>query len=199
MYGTHEIQSWLANLRLPLVTVGLQSEDAPVSAVYPDTRAAGRHAAGVLWSRGHRDLVYLVAKVTSAGDRRAADAFAREAVRLGARVKVLEHGGTLESIVRCMCDLLASRPRPTGFLVGCSHTAITAQGCLQHAGIRVPADAAVISMWHDVFLEFAYPPIARYRTDGRRMGRKAADFLLHQLRHGTGKVRRAPFMPELVE
>ena len=65
--------------------------------------------------------------------------------------------------------------------------------------LTVPADAAVISMWHDVYLDFAYPPIARYRTDGRRMGRKAADFLLHQLRHGTGKVRKAPFMPEFVE
>ncbi len=199
LYGTSEIQSWLASLGLPLVTAGLLVEDAPVSAVYPDTQAAGRHATGVMWSRGYRDLVYLVAKVTSVGDRRAMDAFIQEAARLGARARVVEHGGTMESIARAMCALLASRPQPTGFLVGCSHAAITVQACLQHAGIRIPTEAAVISMWHDVFLEFAYPPIARYRTDGRQMGRKAADFLLHQMQHGNGKVRKAPFIPEFIE
>lgn len=33
----------------------------------------------------------------------------------------------------------------------------------------------------------------------RQMGRKAADFLLHPLRHGNGKVREAPFLPEFIE
>ncbi len=199
LYGTAEIQEWLATLGQPIVNIGWIDGRLPVCAVYPDARAAGLHAAGLMCSRGYRDLAYLVAKVTSVGDRRAAEAFAEEASRLGARVKVAEHEGTPRSIAKVVCGLMASRPRPTGYLVGCSQAAITVQTCLQHAGLRIPEDAGVISMWNDTYLDFTYPSIARYRTDGRRMGRKAADLLLHQARHGQGRAQNVPFMPQFIE
>jgi LacI family transcriptional regulator len=197
-YATEPIQRWFASRRRPTVVAGRVHDSLPLSNIYPDTLAAARHAAGLLCSRGHGDLVYLIANLTSLGDRLASEVFVAEAQRLGARARVVNYDAGDPSVGKAMMDMLASRPRPTGYVTGASEVAITVLCHLQSAGVRVPANASVIALWDDFILDCTYPVIARYHTDGRAFGRHIGRTLLDLIRHGTGKVRSIPIIPEFV-
>jgi DNA-binding LacI/PurR family transcriptional regulator len=198
MYSTEPIQRWFAARGRPTVLLGRVHDGLALSSIHPDPGAVARHAAGLLHSRGHRELVYLIATLTSIGDRDSSEVFTAEARRLGARARIVSYEAGAEALSKVMKDLIASRPRPTGYAVGAPETAITALCHLQAAGIRVPSSASVVCMWDDVHLGFTYPSIAHYRTDGRVFGRKVAGAVLDLIRHGAGKVRTESIVPDYV-
>ncbi len=103
-----------------------------------------------------------------------------------------------ESVGRTMMDLLASRPRPTGFVSGASEAGISILCHLLIAGFRVPEQASVVTMWDDYSLGFTHPTIAHYRTDLHAMGRQIGKTLLDLIGQGTGKIRTISLMPEFV-
>lgn len=197
-FSTGEIQQWFVASGRPTVVAGRVHDDLPLSSIYPDSGAAARHAAGLLCSRGHRELVYLIANLTSLSDRLASETFVAEARGHGARVRIVNYEAGTGSAGRAMMNLLASRPRPTGFVTGASELAITVLCHLQASGIRIPAEASVISLWDDFSLSFTHPVVTRYRTDGKTLGHQIGRTLLDQLRHGSGKVRTVPVIPEYV-
>ncbi|BCX47909.1 hypothetical protein HAHE_18170 [Haloferula helveola] len=199
LYATPEIQKWFAKSARPTVVVGRVTEAVPLCAVYPDVEALARHAAGLLSGRGHRELVYLMATVTSASDRLTAEVFKAEALRLGARATVVTYEMGSQAVRRAILDLLASRPRPTAFLVGANETAVTVLCHLLAAGIRVPGEASVLSCVDDYLLGMTYPTTARYRINAEAMGRKAAEMIVTLIQHGTGRIRTTAVMPEFVE
>jgi DNA-binding LacI/PurR family transcriptional regulator len=197
-YSTAPIQRWFAASGRPTMVVGKVHEGIPLSCIYPDTSAAARHAVGRLYACGHRDMVYLIENLTSLGDRMASEVFVTEARRLGARARVVHYDGDPPSIRNAVLHVMASRPRPTAFTSGSPGIAITVLCHLLSAGIRVPAEAGIIALWDDVDLDVTFPTIARYRTDGKIMGRKIEAELMNLIRHGPGRIRSMPMMPEFV-
>lgn len=198
-YTTPAIQEWFANCGRPTAVLGRVANGLPLSSVFADLEAVGRHAAGLFHSRGHREMVYLITNVTSLSDKLAAETFVAEARRLGARTRIVNHDQEPEAVNRCVMDLLASRPRPTAFFAGSNETSITLLCHLLAAGVRIPAEASVLSAAHDYHLQMTFPSIACYRTNGRVMGLRIGQLLIDLIRRGSGKVRAIPVMPEFVE
>lgn len=197
-FSTASIQRWFARRGRPTVVIGRVHEDLPLSCVYPDTVAAARHAVGRLHAAGHRDMIYLIENLTSLGDRMASATFVEEARRLGARARVVEYLRDSQSVRKTLQDLMASRPRPSAFVSGMPGIALTLLCHLLAGGIRVPTEAAVVTLWDDANLDFTYPTIARYRTDGQLLGRNVEAVLTDLIRHGTGKIRNIPVIPDFV-
>lgn len=198
MYTTESIQRWFVESGKPTLLLGRAYDGLALSSIYPDSAAAAHHAAGLLFSRGHRELVYLIANLTSIGDRIASEVFMAEARKLGARARIVSYEAGSEPVAKMMRDLIACRPRPTGYVVAASETAITVLCHLQSAGIRVPSAASVIAMWDDALLDSTFPTMARYRTNGKAYGRKAAEILLDLIRNGAGSVWTQSIVPEYV-
>jgi DNA-binding LacI/PurR family transcriptional regulator len=198
MYATEPIQRWFATRNRPTVLLGRAHEGVELSSIHPDAGAVARHAAGLLCARGHRELVYLIATLTSIGDRTLAEIFTAEARRLGARAEIVAYEAGEEGVTKAMKHLIAARPRPTGFAVGAPETAIATLCHLQAAGIRIPSEASVVCMWDDAYLGSTYPRMAHYRIDGQVFGRMVANAVLDLIRHGIGKVRTESIMPDYV-
>ena len=198
LYATESIQRWFAERDRPAVVLGRCHENIALSSVYPDTEASARHAAGLLFSRGHREMVYLIAELTSLSDRRGAEVFVAEARRLGAQARTVTYKAEPEPASRTIKDLIATKPRPTGFLIGNTDVAITLLCHLQAAGIRVPAETSLIVNWDDHCLNCTFPIIARYHTSGQALGSKLGTVMLDLIRHGIGKIRSYPIVPEYV-
>ncbi len=198
LFATEPIQRWFSNCGRPTVVAGRVHDALPLSCIYPDSAAAARHAAGLLCSRGHRELVYLIANLTSLSDRLASEVFVEEARRLGGRAQIITYNADDPSVGRAMMGLIQSKPRPTGYVIGASEVAITVLCHLQAAGLRVPADASVIALWDDFILSCTYPVIARYHTDGKQLGRRIGKVLLDLMRHGPGKVSSIPIIPKYI-
>ena len=197
-YATESIQRWFADRDQPVVILGRGHQNIPLSSVYPDTEASARHAAGMLYSRGHREMVYLIAELTSLNDRLASEMFVAEARRLGARARIVTYKAEPEPTSRTIKDLIATKPRATGFLIGNTDVAITLLCHLQSAGIRVPGEASLIANWDDHCLNCTFPIIARYQTSGQALGTKLGTVMFDLIRHGIGKIRSFPILPEYV-
>ncbi|MBB5353782.1 hypothetical protein HNR46_004044 [Haloferula luteola] len=197
-FSNEEILRWFSSRRISAVVLGRVPDGAILNAIHPDSEAEGRHAAGIFYARGHREVVYLRANLTSIGDRICSEVFLSEFRRLGGTGRLVTHDTDPPSVSRCMMNLLASKPRPTGVFVGCSEVAISVVCYLQAAGLRVPDDVSVISAWDDYHLDFTFPAISRYRTDGTMIGRRVSDMLLDVVQHGRGKVRTTVVIPDFV-
>ena len=197
-YATEQIQQWFAARRRPVAIAGRVHGALPLASVYPDSVALARHAAGLLHSKGYRDMVYLIANLTSLGDRMSSEAFVAEARRLGSRARVVNYDAPPEAAAKAVRQLIAAKPRPTGFVVSASEVAVTVLCHLQAAGVRVPGQAAVIATWDHDHFDYTFPSITRYHTDGAAFGRQLGRIMLDLIRHGSGKVRSIPIMPEYV-
>jgi DNA-binding LacI/PurR family transcriptional regulator len=197
-YSTEAMQRWFDGRDRPCLSIGATHAGVKLPSVSDDSEAVARHAAGLFYQRGHRRFVYLTADFTSLGDSLGCRAFVDEATRLGAVVNVVTHGATAAA-ARCLLErVLAERPRPTAFFSSCPEHCLTALGHFIQAGLRVPADVAIIAGHEDLFLAYAVPTIACYRGDGAVMGRHAATILLDLLKHGPGKARTVRVLPEFV-
>ncbi len=196
-FSTEKMQRWFAESGRPCVVMGRLHPGVQLPCIHPDSEASGRHAAGLLCARGHRELAYLT-DFTSLGDRLCAEAFAAAAERLGTRDRIIKHELGVADLRRTLTELSALRPRPTGFVVGAPEHSLTVLCHLLSAGVRIPAEAALISFWDDLSLRYTVPAIARYRVDGAKMGCKIAAMLLDVIRHGPGKMQTARIIPEFV-
>ena len=198
-YGTEAIHRWLAESGRPTMILGRVHGELPLASVYPDTRAAARHAAGQLHRRGHRELVYLIGNPTSLGDRLASEVFVGEAERLGANARIHSHNSTSTSIRRLMSRLAASPRPPTGFVVGSPEGAVAVLCCLLAARVRVPTEAGVLAMWDDSNLDATVPTVARYRCNGSSIGRLVGRTLQELIEHGPAPRRSIPVVPDFVD
>lgn len=196
-YSTERMQRWFAEGGRPCVVVGSLHPGVQLPCLHTDAEATGRHAAGLLCARGHRELAYLT-DFTSRGDRLCAEAFLAAAQRLGAQARIVKHEPEVAALRRTLTELLALRPRPTGFVVGAPEHCLTALCHFLNARVRIPTEAALISAWDDLSLRYTVPTVAHYRVDGAKMGRKIAKMLLDQLKHGIGKLHSVRAMPEFV-
>lgn len=197
-YSTPAMQRWFADCGRPAVVLGRTAEGAPLSSVQINYDAVGRHAAGLFHARGHRDMVYLIDKATSLGDRAVAQSFVSEARRLGARARVASYESEPASIARCVSGLLGARTRPTAFCVGASDTTLSVLCHLHAAGIKVPAEASLLAAWDDYTLDLTVPAVSRYRCNAGQLGRLAADTLLSRIASGCGAAKVSAILPEFV-
>lgn len=197
-YSTREMQHWIVQNKVPCVIWGRPYDELQLPCFYPDSEPAGRHAAGLFYKHGHREMAYFSARLTSLNDRLTAEAFTSEARRLGARSYVVTHEDDPADIKNKLDFLVASHPRPTAFFSTCPEHNLTILGHLIHAGLRVPAEASIISGWDDEFLHYAVPKFAYYRIDGAKLGAKAAAIVLDLIHHGKDRAHQARLLPSFV-
>ena len=122
-FATEPMQRWFVASGRPCLVIGRVHEGVALPRIYLDTQATARHAAGLFHQRGHRELVFLIAELTSLGDRLGSAAFVEQTRRLGARARIITHTGEPSDLCRALVELTALRPRPTGFFPTAPSTA----------------------------------------------------------------------------
>lgn len=197
-FCTSRMQRWFAASGRPCLVMGRTADGLQLSSISIDVEALVRHVVGLFYRRGHRDLIHLRAEFTSFTDQLGSEAFVEEATKLGMQARIVTHPADSHQLCRALDRIITSKPRPTGFYSGCPEHCLTTLCHLMNAGLRIPADAEIISGWDDLCLHYSVPTIAHYRIDGAKLGRKAAAMLLDMLKHGPGKMRSVKILPEFV-
>jgi LacI family transcriptional regulator len=192
------MQTWFATERIPCLLADPGVAGLPLSSVFANQQAVGRHAAGLFYQRGHRDLACFLAEPADRNDQLCAEAFIQEAGRLGARGRIITHAADAASVRSALTRLLEARSAPTGFFPTRPEDGLTLLCHLQNAGLRVPADVSMIAAREDQFHRHTVPEFARYGVDGTKLGTKAAGILLDLIQHGAGKLRTISIMPEFI-
>jgi DNA-binding LacI/PurR family transcriptional regulator len=193
------MQQWLVRQRVPCLVLGSPPAEMPLPSLDLDYRAVCRHAAGVLWRKGHRHLALVLPRDAFGGDE-ASEAGMCEAVAAlaGARLTVIRHGGRAEQL--CASLDAARRPAepPTGFVVSHASALLTVVTQLLRQGVRIPEEVGVISRDDDPAWSFVQPRIAHYTAGAAPFARRVA-LAVRQLATGGGVVARAiRLMPRFV-
>lgn len=198
--STEAVQSWFARAGVPAVVLGGIFPKIELSHAEFDLVAASRHAAGVLYGRGHRRMVFLTVENATAGDHACAEAFVSAAAALKAHAEVAVFDDTVPGLCRALDGLLLSQPVPTAYFVAFPNHVPATVGHLTRRGFPVPKSAAVISRMDARLLVESIPSVARYQMDCERLGRGTARLLLKAVNPEVkSSVGECVIMPEFVD
>ena len=198
LFSTEAIQRMLMDRGIPAVLVGPAYDGVRLPAVWPDSVAAARHAAGIFHARGHRRVAYAQGPRSelTLGIKRAALSFAEEAARLGMTACTLSCDGAGQPWRSGPHPLLSMRHRPTAILCPGSYMALNLLCHVQNGGLRVPRDISIVSLWPESFMRRTEPALASYRVDSADLGRKIARLLLRRIVRGPGEHAAISVIPE---
>ena len=161
--STPQMQHWFSRSGIPAMLVGTCAPEVQLPYVDIDYRAACRHAAGLLLSRQHLHLAFVVHEKVGGGDeaslRGLAEAIAQHPV---ASLTTVRHDDMPATLCARLDVALSHATPPTGFIVARSQHVLTVLTHLLRRDRRIPEDAAIISRDDDPFLDFLVPAIARY-------------------------------------
>ena len=199
--STAAMQKWFANHGLPCVITGSRHPGVALPAVDVDYRAVARHAVGLFLARGHQRIAFLGLNSGVAGDKESELGFLEGLHKTGKESvegNVIYHDGTTAGICAKLAHCLRQPNRPTAFLVARPHHTLTVITYLLSRGIRIPADAALISRDDDQSLNHVVPTVARYFWKPTLFARRISNIVMAVVRTGVVKPEQNLVMPEFV-
>jgi LacI family transcriptional regulator len=173
-----------------------QAGEYPLDNLYVDNVAAAQAGISHLISRGHTRIGMI------AGER--GPAYYRI---LGYRQTLAEHGLPLdEELIRSgvfaeeggyqsMQELLRLSPRPTAVFASNDVMAMGALIAIKEAGLRVPADIAVMGFDDIPAAKLVNPPLTTMTQHQQQLGRRAAEMLFERLNGAAPERGRCEEMP----
>lgn len=178
--------SELANTGFPLVLFGSNLSDHPnICCIKADNHDAAKRATQHLVALGHKNIAHI-------GFASPKNLISRERLQ-GFQDALRDHWVDLhpawfafgdysaQSGYDAMRNMLHSAPGFTALFAGNDTIAFGAMAAIRDAGLRVPADVAIIG-YDDIALSgFAAPPLTTMRTEPFKDGQHAASILLRAL------------------
>jgi DNA-binding LacI/PurR family transcriptional regulator len=199
--STAGMQRWFADRKQPCLVAGTCAPGIGLPSVDVDHRAVARHAAALLWRKGHRRAALLLPRGAHGGDTETEagfrEAFAASASDPGEPL-VLQHDGSVTGVKSCL-DVALCPPRPaTAFLVARTAHVLTVVTHLLRRGLRIPQDVAVISRDDDVSLEFLTPAVTRYVSAPEDFARRLLRVAIQLAQTGFTPHKPVRLMPKFV-
>lgn len=195
-----QIVASCASLRLPLVLVDREIERLNADLVEVDHAAGAEMATAHLLSLGHPRVACLggPARLRPSQLREAGWRRALRAVGIEPRADELERGAfDMPGGAQAMTRLLASPAPPSAVFVCNDLMAIGALHAAHGAGVKVPAELAIVGFDDIELAAYALPPLTSVAQPKEAIGTGAADMLLERLGAGRVEARQLILQPEL--
>lgn len=193
------VQKWFEKQKVPCVVAGTIYSGISLPYCDLDHRAICRHAAGLLLSRGHRQMALVIQKSRRAGDLESEAGFTegiRQSAHRDTEVMIGYHDATAGGIVATVKRLMQRRPTPTALLVNNPFHYLTVVGSLARLGLRVPEDVSVVSRDGEPYFPYLIPAPTHYMIDPRHFARSLLVPVLQLLQGGVITKRVLHIMPE---
>ena len=189
---------------IPHVLVDRAATSDEVCSVSVDDVAGGRLAAQHLVSMGHTSITYVggPSGLDQVRDRRAGALAVLKEAGLGENALVEVTAARLDVVAGrdAGARLLGREPRPTAVFCANDLLALGVLQTLFAAGVRVPADVALVGYDDIEFAAAAAVPLTSVRQPALDLGRQAAELLIEEsgLQSATHRHRQVVLEPELV-
>jgi len=197
-----EIYKAIKRYQIPVVNLWIYDPESEYSCIGFDHIKAGNQIAKHLIDLGHKNFG-VISGIRENNDR------ADERFR-GLEQQIENAGFTLDEdhIVEChytvengsksVHTLLDKNPDITAIICGNDILAIGAIHGAQERGLKVPEDLSITGFDNIEILPFLKPSITTINSPSRRMGEKAADYILQQIKDKTNNVERIELEAELI-
>ena len=173
--------SRLLDLGIPVVAFDREVEDPRADAVLADNVKAMRIGSEVLVGEGHRRIALIGgrADVETGAERRAGYEMAMRAA--GLEPLVLDGDFRLDLAETAVAGLLRREPRPTALIVANNLMTLGALRAVRDAGLRVPADMALVGVDDPPWSALVDPPLTTLAQPVRAMAADAMELLLQRV------------------
>lgn len=158
------VQGWFMKTKEPVLIRGYPHPGIELPHLDVDWEATARHAAGLLWRKGHRRVVVLSPAEPLMGVAAAVEGV-RSLGEPGFEVIELTENGNSSGVARAMTRALGLKSPPTAIITTRPRQAATALTWLASQGLRVPRDLSLITLAWEPFLDHLLPEISGYRVD----------------------------------
>jgi len=199
LLSAEAVQKWFEKQKVPCVVAGTIYAGIDLPYCDLDHRAVCRHAAGLLLSRGHRQMALVIQKSRRAGDLESEAGFTegiRQSAHTDTEVMIGYHDATAAGIVTTVKRLMQRQPTPTALLVNNPFHYLTVVGSLVRLGYRVPEDVSVMSRDGEPYFSYLIPAPTHYAIDPRQFARSLLVPVLQLLQGGAVTKRALHIMPE---
>jgi LacI family transcriptional regulator len=198
--STHSMQSWFQQSGLPVILAGSIFDGITIPSLDYDHWKVGRHAAGMLLSRGHRRIAMICGIPNNAGVIACEAGFRGILTKHGDVDYAVEyHEETVGSICRVVDRLFVRARRPTALFLMPSNDWITASGHLAQRGFLVPRDVSVILAQHEPYLAQCVPEPARYITSANVFAKHLVRMLQQMREHTLPLHIKKRLLPDFLE
>ena len=182
--------SRLLDLGIPVVACDREVGDARADAVLADNVKAIRIGSGLLIAEGHRRIAFIggLTDVETGAERLAGYEMAMRTA--GLEPLVVDGDFRLESGEAAVAGLLRREPRPTALIVANNLMTLGALRAIRNAGLRVPADIALLGVDDPPWSALVDPPLTTLAQPVRAMAADAMELLLQRVSGAREQPRR---------
>ncbi len=188
--------------QIPYVNLWSYNPASTYSCIGLDNISAGRRLAQHLTELGHRQLGCISA-ILDNNDRARQRLqgvrahLATQQLSLAAeRVLQVRYSG--EQARQAMHTLIRQHPEITAVICSNDILALGALSAARELALEVPGDLSVTGFDKLEMLAVLHPALTTMNSPSRRMGMRAADYLLRQIKAGTRQVERLELATELI-
>lgn len=195
---SQETQTIFQEESVPAIICGTPYPGIELPNVDINFRATGRHAAGILASKGHRRVGFMCRRNSFPGDQELFDGFKEG---LGSSpshpsLKKIRYSNLNNDFTSIIAQTRQSEDPITGLFIDCPFRYLGLFTQAIKAGIRVPDDLSLISRYDSDFLNFLDPEPARYQYDPKKMAHKIHSELESRIQGDTLKSKTSLIMPD---
>lgn len=182
-----EIQKWFSTHSVPALVLGSCHAEFSLPSLDLDYRSVCRHAGGVLLSKGHRTIAFLVPNSGVAGDLASEEGF-RESIQAthqkDARAIVVRHNGTAQNVINRLDAMFSSAQPPTALLVAKTQYVFVVIQYLLKRGLSVPDTVSLMARDYDHIFERVSPTIAHYTLQDDTFAHRLSRLILQIVNDG---------------
>lgn len=174
--STREMQNWFATRKLPTVVAGSLFRGTVLPSIDLDFRAVGRHAAGMLLSKGFKKICLVNRHPIHAGDKLTEMGFCEAFAKRPSSTEtplIVHHDGTPSGIRAVIDRVQRGKVQADAYFVTSANHVLTVISSLARHGRVLGQNYFLISRDDDAFLNYIFPPIPCYSRDHERYSRAA--------------------------
>lgn len=192
----------LRDLQFPFVLIGRCANNDGISFIDLDFESAADAAVRHLVDRGHRTIGYL-ARPAFMRERgigsavRSLSGFVAAADRHAVAATYREIPPSIDEAYAATLSMVEEMPALSAIVTSSGTTAVGVYRAMQHAGMEVPRDAAVISISSDRIAAMASPSLTNVDFPTDSMGYRAAEMLIDTIRNPGQPHRHVLLSPNL--
>lgn len=188
--------------QIPYVNLWSYNPKSHYSCIGLDNLSAGKRLAEHLFELGHRNFACITAILTNNDRARqrlqgARDYLATQNLQLAdEKVKEVRYSG--EQSRQAMRELMQEHPDTTAVICSNDILALGALSAARELALDVPGDVSVTGFDKLEIIAVLHPALTTMNSPSRRMGMRAAEYLLRQIKAGTRVVERLELETDLI-
>ena len=196
---SREVAALLAGTPFPYVVVGMPDFANRLCWIDTNNSVAGQIAASHLLKKGYERIAFIGGPQEDTISRHRLSGVL-DALEVKSPQGYIRHGPPdSETGFRCTLELLALAQAPQAIICANQYLAYGCVQALQHSGVRVPGQVAVLTFDDFPFSKVIRPQLTVVNLDMHDMGEQAAKIVIRRIKNPQLLVQSYTTLPSLIE